>query len=209
MTLPNWKQLELWLNTIWTPNLRRISEETETRRILYLCKCGYDHQQRTTKYDRLERDEPGSQQRHTPVPFTGCLAHAELTVRANKILRIRGHFEHNEECKTANLTSFPPIPVHPSVYVVALAQLRDGATFSDIRQKNRDLFDTKAYAGFPPDLESSPHRWLLTSNDSRSLYRQYNRMKGVSVICSYITTGFLLEFLAKMDGSETRRTRIH
>ncbi|KAJ7758069.1 hypothetical protein B0H14DRAFT_3896128, partial [Mycena olivaceomarginata] len=65
MTLPNWKQLELWLNTIWTPNLRRISEETETRRILYLCKCGYDHHQRTTKYDRLERDEPGSQQRHT------------------------------------------------------------------------------------------------------------------------------------------------
>ncbi|KAJ7845401.1 hypothetical protein B0H14DRAFT_3683866 [Mycena olivaceomarginata] len=165
----------------WSFRSKNVKEETETRRILYLCKCGYDHHQRTTKYDRLEQDEPGSQQRHTPVPFTGCLAHAELTVRANKILRIRGHFEHNEECKTANLTSFPPIPVHPSVYVIALAQLRDGATFSDIRQKNRDLFDTKAYAGFPPDLESSPHRWLLTSNDSRSLYRQYNRMKGVSV----------------------------
>ncbi|KAJ6452842.1 hypothetical protein C8R45DRAFT_764927, partial [Mycena sanguinolenta] len=165
----------------WSFRSKNVKEETETRRILYLCKCGYDHHQRETKYDRSERDEPGSRQRHTPVPFTGCLAHPELTVRGNKILRIRGHFEHNTECKTANFTRFPPVPVHPSVYVVALAQLRDGATFSDIRQKNRDLFDTKAYAGFPADLESSPYRWLLTSNDSRSLYRQYNRMKGVSV----------------------------
>ncbi|KAJ6463061.1 hypothetical protein C8R47DRAFT_1225338 [Mycena vitilis] len=38
-----------------------------------------------------------------------------------------------------------------------------------------------AYADFPTNLASSPYRWLLTHNDSRSLYRQYNRMKGVSV----------------------------
>ncbi|KAJ7856493.1 hypothetical protein B0H14DRAFT_3136050 [Mycena olivaceomarginata] len=73
------------------------------------------------------------------------------------------------------------IPVHPSIYVVALEQLHDGATFSDIRKKNRELVDAKAYPGFPADFASSPYRWLLVSNDSRSLYRQYNRMKGVSV----------------------------
>ncbi|KAJ7873629.1 hypothetical protein B0H14DRAFT_3558330 [Mycena olivaceomarginata] len=165
----------------WSQQWSFWSTKEETRRILYLCKCGYDHHQRNTKYDRSETDEPGSQKRHTPVPFTGCLAHAEVTVRGNKVLRIRGHFEHNEGCQTANLTRFPPIPVHPSIYVVALEQLHDGATFSDIRKKNRELVDAKAYPGFPADFASSPYRWLLVSNDSRSLYRQYNRMKGVSV----------------------------
>ncbi|TFK47677.1 hypothetical protein OE88DRAFT_1596329, partial [Heliocybe sulcata] len=31
------------------------------------------------------------------------------------------------------------------------------------------------------DLKSSPYRWKLKSSDTRSLYRQYNRMEGVSV----------------------------
>ncbi|KAJ7163718.1 hypothetical protein C8R46DRAFT_998727 [Mycena filopes] len=154
-----------------------------TRKILYLCSCGYDHRQRNTKYDHGENPTgvPGTQQRHTGAPFTACLAHAEITVRADNILRVRGHFNHNEACKTALFENIPPIPVHPSVYTVALAQLRDGAAFSDIRRKNRELFQAKAYKDFPRDISSSQFRWLLTHNDSRSLYRQYNRMKGVTV----------------------------
>ncbi|KAJ7734048.1 hypothetical protein DFH07DRAFT_754523, partial [Mycena maculata] len=174
------------LGNRWSQQWSRYSDgakgDTRTCKILYLCACGYDHHQRNTKYDRSQHDEgPGSRQRHTGAPFTSCLAHAELTMRGDKILRIRGHFNHNQGCQTANFGRVPPIPVHPSVYVVALAQLRDGATFSDIRQKNRDLFNAKAYKDFPEDLHSSPHRWIITHNDSRSLYRQYNRMKGVSV----------------------------
>ncbi|KAJ6573241.1 hypothetical protein B0H10DRAFT_2349038 [Mycena sp. CBHHK59/15] len=125
------------------------------RRILYLCACGYDHHHK---------------EHHTGAPFTGCLAHVEITVRSNKILRIRGHFEHNQGCCTGEFCNIPPIPVHPSVYAVALAQLRDGATFNDV-----------PYKDFPVDLAASPYRWILTQNDSRSLYRQYNRMKGVTV----------------------------
>ncbi|KAJ7209277.1 hypothetical protein GGX14DRAFT_632566 [Mycena pura] len=134
---------------------------------------------RNTKYDRNPKS--GTQERHTAAPFTACLSHAEVTFRAGKVVRIRGHFHHNQGCKDACYARKPPIPVHPSVYAVALAQLRDGGTFADIRAKNRELFKAKAYKDFPHDLHSSHFRWLLEANDSRSLYRQYNRLKGIRV----------------------------
>ncbi|KAJ6556906.1 hypothetical protein B0H10DRAFT_1967533 [Mycena sp. CBHHK59/15] len=89
--------------------------------------------------------------------------------------------DSREGCQKAEFCRIPPIPIHPSVYAISLVQLRDGATFSDISQKNWDLFKAKAYKDFPTNLDSSPYRWILTHNDSRSLYCQYNRMKGVTV----------------------------
>ncbi|KAJ7237959.1 hypothetical protein C8J57DRAFT_1246702 [Mycena rebaudengoi] len=141
-----------------------------TRKILYLCHCGYDH--------TLQ-----SKERHTPLPFTGCLSHTEITyvVSSEKILRIRGYFEHNQACKNAVYSRIPPVPVHPSVYVVALAQLRDGATFADVKKKNRQMVASRSYQDFPADLHDSPYRWLLKTEDSRSLHRQYSRMNGVKV----------------------------
>ncbi|KAJ7147815.1 hypothetical protein C8R43DRAFT_1129369 [Mycena crocata] len=87
----------------------------------------------------------------------------------------------NQECKDAHFTRIPPIPLHPSVYEEALSQLSNGATFSDVRQRNRKLFQQRGYKDFPKDIDTSPFRWLMEHNDSRSLYRQYNRMKGVNV----------------------------
>ncbi|KAJ7769549.1 hypothetical protein DFH07DRAFT_735996, partial [Mycena maculata] len=139
--------------------------------LLYLSRCGYDH----TRTQKKER--------HTPVPFTSCLAHAEITyaVDSERVLRIRGFFHHNDACKQAEFTRIPPVPVHPSVFVVALSQLRDGATFADVKKKNRELVTSRGYKGFPADLKMSPYRWLLETRDSRSLYRQYSRMNGVKV----------------------------
>ncbi|KAF7355782.1 MULE domain-containing protein [Mycena sanguinolenta] len=149
-----------------------INAENRTRRVLYLCRCGYDHT-RANKKDR-----------HTPVPFTSCLAHGEITyaVDSEKILRIRGFFHHNAACIQAELTRFPSVPVHPSVYVVALSQLRDGATFADVRKKNCELVAARGYKDIPADLDRSPYRWLLETRDSRSLYRQYSRMNGVKIV---------------------------
>ncbi|KAJ7724828.1 hypothetical protein DFH07DRAFT_783183 [Mycena maculata] len=98
----------------------------QTRRMLLLCRCGYDH----GRYDTTEC--------HTPVPFTSCLAHAEITyaVDSHKILQICGYFNHNQACKDAEFTRFPAIPVHPSVFVVTLSQLRDGASFADFSRMN-------------------------------------------------------------------------
>ncbi|KAJ7189803.1 hypothetical protein GGX14DRAFT_337081, partial [Mycena pura] len=84
-----------------------LNARNRTRRILYLCRCGYDHTQAQKK------------KRHTPVPFTSCLAHAENVEDSEKILRIRGFFHHNEACIKAEFTRIPPVPIHPSVYVVA------------------------------------------------------------------------------------------
>ncbi|KAJ6605106.1 hypothetical protein B0H10DRAFT_1957228 [Mycena sp. CBHHK59/15] len=67
------------------------------------------------------------------------------------------HFDHNQACKDAVFGRIPPIPIHPSVYVVALSQLCDGTTFSDILW------------------------WLLSHKDLCSLYSQYNRMKGITI----------------------------
>lgn len=150
------------------------------RRVLGACnissnylrsRCGYDHARCQTK------------ERTTPVPFTSCLAHGEITyaVDSLKILRIRGYFQHNQACKDAEYTRIPPIPVHPSVFEVALSQLRDGATFADVKNKNRELVAARSCKNFPADLRTSPYRWLLERRDSRSLYRQFTRMNGVKV----------------------------
>ncbi|KAJ7645848.1 hypothetical protein B0H17DRAFT_1103804 [Mycena rosella] len=66
-------------------------------------RCGYDHSQRNTEYDRTQNIDapPGTQKRHTPLPFTACLAHVEITVRSDTVLRIRGHFDHNQGCRAA------------------------------------------------------------------------------------------------------------
>ncbi|KAJ6582512.1 hypothetical protein DFH09DRAFT_1360400 [Mycena vulgaris] len=113
--------------------------------------CGYDHGCYQSK------------QRNTPVPFTGCLSHAEITyvIGSQKILRIRGYFQHNQACKDALFTRIPPIPVHSS--------------------KNREFFAAGSYSGFPADLRESPYRWSIETRDSRSLYSQFNRLNGVKV----------------------------
>ncbi|KAJ6631091.1 hypothetical protein B0H10DRAFT_1938641 [Mycena sp. CBHHK59/15] len=125
-------------------------------KLLYLCDCGYDH---------------------------CCLAHTEITyaVGSQKILHIRGYFKHNQGCKDTVFTHIPPIPIHPSVFTVTLAQLRDGATFMDVKKKNRELFAARHYKGFPADLNASPYRWLIETHDSRSLYCQYNCLNSVKV----------------------------
>ncbi|TDL28464.1 hypothetical protein BD410DRAFT_695097, partial [Rickenella mellea] len=143
----------------------------ETCRVLLQCDCGYNH------------EAAGSKIRRNAVNFTGCLGHAEITYnpRTERVLRIRGYFEHNEECKKAVLARIPPIPLHPSVYEVALQQLKDGATLTDIQVKNREMMNAQRYRNQPVDTAKSPYRWILKQADTRSLYRQFNRIGGISV----------------------------
>ncbi|KAF9028254.1 hypothetical protein BDZ89DRAFT_1015180 [Hymenopellis radicata] len=131
--------------------------------------CGYDHV------------DAQSKTRHVPSPFTGCLAHVEVTVlvATQQILRIRGYLNHNDACKTAHFTRIPPIPVHPSVYSLALKHLAAGATLADVHKQNRAMFQSYGYAEMPRDSAQWKHRWLLLPKDSRSLYRQFSRWKGV------------------------------
>ncbi|EIW51328.1 uncharacterized protein TRAVEDRAFT_89895, partial [Trametes versicolor FP-101664 SS1] len=116
--------------------------------------------------------------------FTGCLAHGEILYQKHtgKILLVRGYFEHNLPCRDAFLSRIPPIPLHPSVFEVALKQLRGGAELSNIQELNRKLFRTFAYAGQPRDMRQSSYRWLLRKSDTRSLYRQFNRIRGINVV---------------------------
>ncbi|EIM79023.1 uncharacterized protein STEHIDRAFT_164089 [Stereum hirsutum FP-91666 SS1] len=79
------------------------------------------------------------------------------------------------------MSHLPVFPVHPEVWKVALRQLRDGGVWSDIREKNRLLVRTGGYPGMSKDWTSSPYRWLLKQGDSRSLYRQFQRLGGVDV----------------------------
>ena len=133
--------------------------------------CGYDHA------------TAGHKTRQNAVDFTGCLAHVEVTYLCvtQKIIRIRGYFDHNEGCKTAVITRFPAVPLHPAVYEIALQQLKDGATLTDVQDRNRALVQSASYRGQPKDLKQSPYRWLLRGKDTRSLYRQFNRMQGIKV----------------------------
>ncbi|KAK7018770.1 hypothetical protein VNI00_018232 [Paramarasmius palmivorus] len=150
----------------------RNAECNSTRRVLYQCQCGYDEK------------VAGSKKRNAPLPFTGCMAHAEITyeVKSQKILRVRGYFEHNDACKNASYSRFPPIPLHSDVFTEALQQLRAGCSLTDIQERNRTLLHARAYPALSADPEiDERYRWLLRSYDTRSLYRQFNRLQGIKV----------------------------
>ncbi|KAI0323425.1 hypothetical protein GY45DRAFT_1341453 [Cubamyces sp. BRFM 1775] len=67
--------------------------------------------------------------RRAPYPFTGCLAHADITFmeETGYVMRILAVFEHNEACREAMMIHYPSVPLHPHVIEVALAQLRGNA----------------------------------------------------------------------------------
>ncbi|KZV85483.1 hypothetical protein EXIGLDRAFT_726099 [Exidia glandulosa HHB12029] len=64
-----------------------------TQRVLMQCTCGYKHE---------------SRYHPSLLPYTGCLAHVEITIHTatKAVLRIRGHLDHNDDCKTA-VTNLP------------------------------------------------------------------------------------------------------
>lgn len=84
-------------------------------------------------------------------------------------------------CRSAKLARLPPFPLHPDVWKVALDQLSDGSTWGDIREKNSRLVRTRGYISQPKNWEESQYRWVLKQGDSRSLYRQHQRLGGVDV----------------------------
>ncbi|EJD44060.1 hypothetical protein AURDEDRAFT_185118 [Auricularia subglabra TFB-10046 SS5] len=73
---------------LWTIMWKQASTKERPRsltRLLLQCPCGYEH---VSKY-------------HPSVfAYTGCLAHAEITMEepSKRVLRIRGHLEHNSAC---------------------------------------------------------------------------------------------------------------
>jgi hypothetical protein len=151
-----------------------VQQDDDHRRLNMLSKssdCGYDHR------------EVGTAKRQTVVDFTGCLAHAEITfiVETQQILRLRGFFGHNNACKDAVLLRIPPLPLHPYVYQVALAQLADGISLTDIQEKNRVWVKSGGDGNIPKNGRDWKHRYVLQRHDTRSLYRQFSRLNGVKV----------------------------
>ncbi|KAJ3523870.1 hypothetical protein NM688_g8655 [Phlebia brevispora] len=144
--------------------------DKETWRVLYQCACGC-------------ASDSEAKMRRTPVEFTGCLAHGEVMyeVKTHRILLVRGYFEHNYGCQSALFTRVPTFPIHPSVFEVALKQLKTGATFAAVKEHNRKMFEVKAYPLQPDDISQTRYRWLLGRSDSRSLYRQFHQLQGIKI----------------------------
>ncbi|KAF8527267.1 hypothetical protein JB92DRAFT_3218927 [Gautieria morchelliformis] len=151
-----WESLASHWSNKWARNSGK--SHNRSHRVLFQCDCGYDHQ------------AAGYKKHLNAVNFTGCLAHVEVTylLSTQNILRICGYLIHNEECKEAVIACFPSVPLHPSVYGVALKQLRDGATLTDIQECNWQMLDAHLYCEQPHDL-------------GKSLYRQFNRQQGIKV----------------------------
>lgn len=85
--------------------------------------CSYDDKKAGTKC------------RRNPVNFTGCLAHVEVmfAVQTAKILWICRHLTHNMGCQEALMSRIPAVCLHPSVYEVALQQLKSGISLTAIQ----------------------------------------------------------------------------
>jgi hypothetical protein len=117
--------------------------------------------------------------------YTGCLAHAEVTTIAStrQILCVRGYFEHNDACQKAAIARMLELPIHPSVYVIALAQLREGSSITEVRTKIQRLFQACMYKSqpLPRDLANSNYRWLPKQMDFHTLYQKFNQLLGVDI----------------------------
>ena len=98
-----------------------------------------------------------------------------------KILHIRGYFHHNEGCKKALIAHFPAVPLHPALYEVALQQLKEGCTLTDLQEQNHVMVQSVAYCDQPADLSKSTYRWHWWDRDSHSLYCQFNCLQGIKI----------------------------
>ncbi|KAJ4491421.1 hypothetical protein C8J55DRAFT_398283, partial [Lentinula edodes] len=122
--------------------------------------------------------------RRVPYPFTGCLAHIEVTERIGDkaISRIAGISEHNSSCETAVLERVPPIPLHEHVYEVALEQLQNGASLTAIQETNGKMVKDRAYRGMDThESRTANVRYLFLPTDHKSLYRKVSQILGVDV----------------------------
>ncbi|KAJ3893424.1 hypothetical protein GG344DRAFT_87175 [Lentinula edodes] len=123
-------------------------------------------------------------ERRVPYPFTGCLAHLEVTERVGDgaITRIAGAPEHNSSCQTAVLERIPPVPLHDHVYEVALAQLQSGASLTAIQETNSKMENEQAYRGMDTyNPKTANVRYLFLPTDHTSLYRKASQELGVDV----------------------------
>lgn len=137
--------------------------------------CGYDH------------TVDGVKTWKNIYNYTGCLAHAEIImiISTGKILRIWGHFEHNQACQEATIAQMPELPIHPSVYIVALAQLCDGSSITDVQTKISNCFGHM-------HTRISPFQKIL-----QTLIIIGSSSKQISGCCTKNTTDFLVSVLKK------------
>ncbi|THH14925.1 hypothetical protein EUX98_g9541 [Antrodiella citrinella] len=166
------------LETDWFWDERKLDVRINIKSLV----CGYDtnaRQDGKKPRERLEVDVD-NWRRRAPYDFTSCLAHSDITAAERRtgtvILRIIGHFEHNEECQKAMLVRAPAIPLHPHVVEVAMRQLWMGASITSIQSENAKMFKNIQYhdqTTFAPTTANCRYEVLPT--DFSRLYRRYNR----------------------------------
>ncbi|KIJ36146.1 hypothetical protein M422DRAFT_261473 [Sphaerobolus stellatus SS14] len=106
----------------------------------------------------------------------------EIKEKNLNILRIAGIVSHNEECCKQIMQRLPAIPLHEHVWQIAIEQLEQGASITEIQARNRELCLAKAYHGQSEWNPATANvRYELLPSDSRSLYRQFSRRLGVDI----------------------------
>ncbi|TFY62444.1 hypothetical protein EVJ58_g3855 [Rhodofomes roseus] len=164
----------------------RAGVEENIERVVYQCVCGYDHNIRRLgrKRKRPELEQAAKEAsgttaavvRHAPYDFTACLAHADITyIKATRQpVRIIGYLIHNEGCRTAELKRAPAIPLHPHVYEVAIRQLQQGASITQIQKRNMEMLESLSYRA-QTMVHALNHRYELLPDDFSRLYRMHYR----------------------------------
>ncbi|KAJ3533425.1 hypothetical protein NM688_g7283 [Phlebia brevispora] len=156
-----------------------VGDDVKMRTVVYQCSTGYDTAARqtgkgpipTTSSPRKGRASAEEWQRRAPYDHTGCLAHAEVSLAQmlngdNIILRIMGHFEHNDACLAA----------------VALRQLRQGATVTQIQAENLHRLEVNGYSGLSSSDGALNHRYNILPGDLSRLYRlHYKASFGINL----------------------------
>ena len=105
--------------------------------------------------------------------------------QAHRVRLIRGYLDHDTECCRATFTRIPVQRVHPSVFKLALEQMKTGATWATIKATNYKKSEPGSLCPYPEMLTSdgkTRYRWTFEKRDSRSLYRQFYRLQGIRVV---------------------------
>ncbi|KAJ3717550.1 hypothetical protein C8R42DRAFT_724462 [Lentinula raphanica] len=169
------------------------SAASAKKQTLYQCTCGHVGRTvlnsngrefaRSQSFGGTRATSATSSDRRMPYPFTGCLAHVEVTTRVadDKVLKISGMFEHNSGCEEAAMSRLPAVPLHEHVYEVALDQLESGASLTAVQERNQEMIVAKSYRGMAAYIpHTANHRYNLQTSDNATLYHKFSRRLGVN-----------------------------
>lgn len=150
-------------NTKW--RTRNTNDRKNIIKHLYQCTCGSNV--------IAHKNMKGTGKSQAQFNFVECLAYIEITIekKSGHFLKVKGYFEHNEECKNALRIAPPALNIHPAVRQMALDLLVLNASTTQILCDNQKFVEERCQC----HVISDNYRLLLKPSDISNFMREHRK----------------------------------